>query len=197
MCEGCADLLLPEASIDYAATQVVHPLPLNYIIQHQLSAHRRPQLTWEQKNKLIIHHTNFLRPETNIAPLQESLGSYLEEGPVFPGLPTGSRQRWVSWRQSWCHFSEALWPVPVSSGDSHPCNDIIEMRIQTTILVTKGTPDFKLPKSSTDDPRIPFLWWDVTWQSHLRNLAHRDDVVICSAQQLVPMLNLFQCHTLE
>lgn len=40
-------LLFPEASIDDAATQVVHPLPLYDVIKDKLPACRRSQLTWK------------------------------------------------------------------------------------------------------------------------------------------------------
>lgn len=48
------NLLLPEASVDDAATQVVHPLPLDDVIKDELPACRRSQLTWRPKQKIIM-----------------------------------------------------------------------------------------------------------------------------------------------
>lgn len=45
------DLLFPEASVDDATTQVVHPLPLNDVIQDELPACWGTQLTWRERGK--------------------------------------------------------------------------------------------------------------------------------------------------
>jgi len=42
-------LLFPEAPVDDAAAQVVHPLPLNDVIQDELTANGGSQLTWSQR----------------------------------------------------------------------------------------------------------------------------------------------------
>lgn len=56
MCKPKHNLLFPEASIYDAATQVVHPLPLNDVIKDELPASRRTQLAWRQKQKECDHN---------------------------------------------------------------------------------------------------------------------------------------------
>lgn len=42
-------LLFPEASVDDAAAEVVHPLPLDDVIEDELPGFGGSQLTWRQK----------------------------------------------------------------------------------------------------------------------------------------------------
>lgn len=49
-----ANLLLPEATINDAAAQVVYPLPLNDVIKDELLAYGRLELTWRQNKRILV-----------------------------------------------------------------------------------------------------------------------------------------------
>lgn len=132
-----ACLLFPKASIDDAATQVIHPLPLYDVIKDKLSACRRSQLTWRQSAAWKGLFFSFVVQSSSLFVLHEfslylvfrvSCFCYLEWARPFLERPRGSLPRLACGHRSSPHFSGALWPAPAYGGGCR-CRRISQSRM--------------------------------------------------------------------
>lgn len=133
-------LLFPEASVDDAAAEVVHPLPLDDVIEDELPGCGGAQLTWRQKQ----WDCNVISAQRKCSQSTSSVFSavsplvfvfrYLEQVRPFPERPTGSLRRSASWHRSWLRSSAALWPAPVCGGGCRRCTDKTTSQIHTWSL---------------------------------------------------------------